>query len=367
MALMIDLLRTVISFLVVLGILVSVHEFGHYLAARLCGVHVEAFSIGFGRTLATWRDRAGTEWRLASLPLGGYVKLHGQEPLETVSAEDRARWIPGRAFQEKPVGARAIIVAAGPLANFVLAVVLFAALFATAGQPTVMPVVNSVVPGSAAAAAGLHPGDHIVVIGTTPIKTFADIQRLVEAEPGRTLTLSVVRAGKTIRLAVHTGAARVAGAERGVLGISGDTAAFRRLAPAAAIGQAVRESVSVGGATLGGVWQIITTRHGTAELGGPLRIAELSGQVAALGIASFVSFIAVLSINLGLLNLLPIPVLDGGHLLFFLAEAVHGRPLSARAQEIGLRAGLALLVCVFVFATWNDLAHLGMVRWVRSL
>ncbi len=364
---MIDLARTIVSFLVVLGILVSVHEFGHYLAARLCGVHVEAFSIGFGRSLATWRDRQGTEWRLAVLPLGGYVKLHGQEPLETVSAEERARWIPGRAFQEKPIGARAIVVAAGPLANFVLAVLLFAVLFATAGRPVVMPVVNTVVAGSAAASAGLRPGDHIVAIDAAPVRSFADIQRLIETRPDRNLTLSVVRGGRTISLAVHTGAARVGGTEHGVLGISGDTASFQRLAPEAAIAAALGESVSVGGATLNGVWQIITTRHGSAELGGPLRIAELSGQVAALGIASFVSFIAVLSINLGLINLLPIPVLDGGHLLFFLAEAVHGRPLSARAQEIGLRAGLALLVCVFVFATWNDLAHLGMVRWVRSL
>ncbi|HTU53943.1 MAG TPA: RIP metalloprotease RseP [Acetobacteraceae bacterium] len=364
---MIDLLRTIVSFLVVLGILISVHEFGHYLAARFCGVHVEAFSIGFGRSLATWRDRQGTEWRLAALPLGGYVRLHGQEPLETVTAEERARWIPGRAFQEKPVGARAIVVAAGPCANFVLAVVLFALLFATAGRPVVMPVVDTVVPGGAAAAAGLHPGDHIVAIGTTKVRSFADIQRLIEAEPDRNVTLSVVRGGHTISLPVHTGEARVAGTERGVLGISGDTAAFQRLAPGAAIAAAVSESVSVGGATLNGVWQIVTTRHGSAELGGPLRIAELSGQVAALGVVSFVSFIAVLSINLGLLNLLPIPILDGGHLLFFLAEALHGRPLSARAQEIGLRAGLALLVCVFVFATWNDLAHLGMVRWMKSL
>ncbi len=364
---MIDLIRSVVSFLVVLGVLVSVHEFGHYLAARLCGVHVEAFSIGFGKALATWRDRQGTAWRLAVLPLGGYVKLHGQEPLETVTPEERARWIPGRAFQEKPVGARAVVVAAGPLANFVLAVLLFAMLFATAGRPVVMPVVNTVMPGSAAAAAGLRPGDHIVAIDASPIRSFADIQRLIETRPEQNLTLSVVRAGRPISISVHTGETRVAGGERGVLGISGDTSTLERLAPFAAVTEAVRESVNVGNATLVGVWQIITTRHGSAELGGPLRIAELSGQVAALGIASFISFIAVLSINLGLINLLPIPVLDGGHLLFFLAEAVHGRPLSARAQEIGLRAGLALLVCIFVFATWNDLAHLGMVRWVKSL
>ncbi len=364
---MIDLIRTVVSFLVVLGVLVSVHEFGHYLAARLCGVHVEAFSIGFGRALATWRDRQGTAWRLAVLPLGGYVKLHGQEPLETVSAEERARWIPGRAFQEKPVGARAIVVAAGPAANFVLAFVLFAALFALAGKPVVMPIVNGVTAGSPAAAAGLHPGDRIVAVDAAPIRDFADIQHVIESRPDQTLTLSALRDGKPIRLVVHTGTTTVNGRAHGVLGISGDTSAFEPLGPGEAVAQAFHETVNVSGATVNGVWQILTTRHGTAELGGPLRIAELSGQVAALGVASLISFIAVLSINLGLINLLPIPVLDGGHLLFFLAEAVHGRPLSARAQEIGLRAGLALLVCIFVFATWNDLAHLGMVRWVKSL
>ncbi|MDA8050497.1 MAG: RIP metalloprotease RseP [Rhodospirillales bacterium] len=364
---MLDLLRTVVSFAVVLGVLISVHEFGHYLAARLCGVHVEAFSIGFGRALATWRDRRGTEWRLAMLPLGGYVKLHGQEPLETVSAEERARWLPGRAFREKPLGARAVVVAAGPIANFILAFVLFTMLFATAGRPVVQPIVNAVVPESAAATAGLKPGDRIVAIGRHPIGSFAEIQHLIEARPDRSLVLTVLRHGRTIHLSARTGATRLAGRRIGMLGISGNTTAFTRLGPLASLAAAGRESWTVGAVTLGGVWQIITTRRGSAELGGPLRIAELSGRVAALGIASLVSFIAVLSINLGLINLLPIPVLDGGHLLFYLAEALHGRPLSARAQEIGLRAGLALLLFIFVFATWNDLIHLGAVHWVRSL
>jgi regulator of sigma E protease len=364
---MLEFIRTVVSFLVVLGVLVSVHEFGHYLAARLCGVHVEAFSIGFGRALATWRDKRGTEWRLALLPLGGFVKLHGQEPIETVSVEERARWLPGRAFQEKPVRARAIVVAAGPLANFVLAVLLFTLLFATAGRPVVMPVVNNVLPASAAASAGLKAGDRILAIGGTQIRSFADIQRFVEARPDQALMLSVLRDGHDVRLAVHTGATVAGGRRIGVLGISGNTTTLERLGPAASVSAAVAESWTVGVATLAGVWQIITSQHGAAQLGGPLMIAELSGRVAALGVASLVSFIAVLSINLGLINLLPIPVLDGGHLLFYLAEAVHGRPLSARAQEIGLRAGLALLVCIFVFATWNDLMHLGVVRWVQRL
>lgn len=364
---MIDFIRTIVAFAIVLGILVSVHEFGHYLAARLCGVHVEAFSIGFGRALATWRDRAGTEWRLSVLPLGGFVKLHGQIPLELVSPEERAHWLPGRAFQEKPLASRAIVVAAGPIANFVLAFVLFLALFGIAGRPVVQPVVNGVVAASPAAAAGLKTGDRIVAVGTTPVKSFTDIQRLVEARPDQPLALTIQRDGRTLHILAHAGATVRAGHRIGELGISGETTAYMRLNPLAAVSAAGNESWNVTVATVDGVWQIVSTRHGRAELGGPIRIAALSGRVAALGIASLVSFIAILSINLGLLNLLPIPVLDGGHLLFYLAEALLGRPLSARAQELGLRAGIALLVFIFVFATWNDLMHLGVVQWVRNL
>lgn len=364
---MVDLVRTVVAFAVVLGILVFVHEFGHYLAARFCGVFVEAFSIGFGKPFATWRDRLGTEWRLAPLPLGGFVKMHGMEPVEIVTPEERARWLPGRAFQEKPLWSRAIVVAAGPIANFVLAVVLFFVLFATAGRPVIEPVVNGVVAQSAAAEAGVKPGDRIVAVGGKPVGSFADIQRFVEARPGQTFTLSVERAGHERTLSVHAGAEASGGRKIGVLGVSGDTTKLVRLGVGQSVRAALGESWLVTAETVQGVWHIIATRRGTAELGGPLRIAELSGRVAALGVASFVSFIAILSINLGLINLLPIPVLDGGHLLFYIAEAVLRRPLSARAQEIGLRAGLALIVCIFAFATWNDLVHLGVVHWMNKL
>jgi len=364
---MLDLVRTVVSFAIVLGVLVSVHELGHYFAARLSGVHVEAFSIGFGPALMTWRDRRGTEWRLSALPLGGFVKWRSEEPLETLQAEEGAQSMPGRAFQEKPVGVRAFVVAAGPVANFVLAFVLFIGLFATAGRPVVQPVIDTVTPGSAAAAAGLHPGDRIVAIDGNPVHSFTQIQDLVEARPDRPLGLTVLRHGQRVHLAARTGSTTRAGRRIGLLGISGDTTAFVRLGPVESVAAAGTETWNVSAVTLDGVWQIIASRHGASELGGPIRIAELSGRVAALGVANLVSFIAVLSINLGLINLLPIPVLDGGHLLFYLAEAVHGRPLSARVQELGLRAGLALLLFIFVFATWNDLMHLGVGHWVGSL
>lgn len=368
MHLSVDLLRTVVAFAVVLGVLVFVHELGHYLAARWRGVHVETFSIGFGQAIAAWTDRAGTRWKLSWIPLGGYVKLHGQERPEDVTEEVRAGWLPGRTFHEKSVLSRAIVVAAGPIANFVLAAVLFTLLFATAGRPVVQPVVGAVIAGSAAAHAGLQKGDRIQAINGTPTRTFADLQRIISSHPDKTLTLSIRRGEASITVPATIGEQHGAsGSETGVLGIRGGTTTFHRLDPVQAVGAGLGQTWKVTAETVGGIWQMVTGRRGAGEIGGPLRIAELSGEVAQLGAASLISFIAVLSINLGLINLFPIPILDGGHLLFYLAEALRGRPIPPRAQEYGYRAGFALLACLFVFATWNDLAHLGLFRWVASL
>ncbi len=359
-----DLFRTALSFIVVLGVLVFIHELGHYLAARWRGVQVDAFSIGFGQALATWTDRRGTVWKLAWIPLGGYVKLHGQERAEEVSEEQRARWIRGKTFQEKSVTSRAIVVAAGPAANFVLAAVLFTGLFASIGRPTTLPVVAEVMPGSAAAHAGLAPKDRIEAIDGTPIKTFEDLQRIITAHPDTRMTLTVGRDGASKTFSVTTEAQKQDGITVGLLGIRGGAIEYHRLPVPAAISAGVTETWHVTAETGRGVAQMIAGRRGTGELGGPLRIAQLSGEVAALGVASLVSFIAVLSVNLGLINLFPIPVLDGGHLLFYAFEAVRGRPLPPRAQEYGFRAGIALLAGLFVFATWNDLTHLGLFRWL---
>jgi len=366
-------IRTPVAFVIVLGVLVFIHELGHYLAARWCGVHVETFSIGFGRALATWKDRRGTAWKLAWIPLGGYVKLHGQERPEDVTAEARALRMPGRTFYEKPVGSRAIVVAAGPIANMVLAAVLFAGLFAVVGRPVALPEVGEVIADSAAASAGLQAGDRITAIDAAeaagqPVARFEDIQRIVVAHPGQRLVLHIRRGDAALDLPV-TPAARDEGGGRmiGVLGIRGGATIFERLPPWQAIPVGISQTWDVTEQTLAGVWQMLTSHQGVDELGGPLRIAQLSGQVAQLGLASLVSFIAVLSVNLALINLFPIPVLDGGHLLFFLAEVIRGRPLPLRAQEYGTRAGFALLIGLFVFATWNDLAHIGLFRWVAGL
>ena len=336
-------LNFAVPFVIVLGVLVFFHELGHYLAARWRGVHVEAISIGFGRALATWTDRRGTVWKLGWIPLGGYVKLHGQERPEDASAEVRARWQSGRTFHEKGVGSRAIVVAAGPVANFVLA-------------------------GSAAARAGLQTGDRIVAIDGQAITTFEDIQHIVAARPQQPLRLTISRDGQTQTLAVTTDAREQGGRRIGSLGVTANaTPDHHRLPPAQAVVAGVSHTYDVAAQTLAGLWGMITSGRGTEDLGGPLRIAQLSGEVAQLGFATLIEFIAVLSVNLGLVNLLPIPVLDGGHLLFFLAEALRGRPLPTRAVEYGFRAGFAVLVGLFVFATWNDLAHLGLVRWVAHL
>jgi regulator of sigma E protease len=359
--------RSAAAFVVVLGVLVFVHELGHYLAARWRGVRVETFSIGFGRAITSWTDRSGTVWKLAWLPLGGYVKLHGQERPQDVSEDVRAAWIHGHTFHDKPVMSRAIVVAAGPVANFLLAMVLFAGLFVAIGEPVALPVIGAVLPDSAASRAGLMVNDRIVSIAGDPIGTFEDLQHAITEHPGETLKMIIQRDGADQQLDVTT-EARDSGARKvGLLGVRGGAVEYRHVSVPAALLGGVTQTWTITRETFTGLAQMISGTRGTEELGGPLRIAQLSGQVAQLGVASLVSFIAVLSVNLGLINLFPVPVLDGGHLVFYLAEALRGRPLPQRAQEYGFRAGLAFLACLFVFATWNDLTHFGLFRWVVSL
>ncbi len=362
-----DFARNVGAFVVVLGVLVFVHEFGHYLAARWRGIHVETFSIGFGRALLSWTDRVGTVWKLAWIPLGGYVKLHGQERPEDVAPEVRATWQEGRTFHGKPVLSRAIVVAAGPVANFLLAAVLFSVLFATVGRPVSVPAVGEVLPDSAAAHAGMQAGDWVVSIDNAPVKRFEDLQRIVAANPDHAMDFRILRDGKLQDVqATPSSRAGSGGRQIGVLGIKGGAAAFTRLSPVKAIGAGFAQTWDVTVQTIAGLGQMLSGERGADELSGPLGIAQLSGQVASLGLASLVSFIAVLSVNLGLINLFPIPILDGGHLVFFFLEWLRGRPVPPRVQEFGFRAGFAVLAGLFVFATWNDLSHMGLFHWVRG-
>lgn len=359
-----DPFRTILAFLVVLGVLIFVHELGHYLAARWRGVHVERFSIGFGRAVASWQDRRGCEWRIGWIPLGGYVKMHGMEHAGDTQPEPGS-FRRGESFHEKSVGDRAIVVAAGPAFNFLLAAVLFAVLFATVGRPVGSTAVQTVVAGSAAERAGLLPGDRILSLDGERVSRFEELQRHVQPRAGQPIEV-LVRRGETEVKVVATPMARPEDG-RGMLGVTGGVLERERLDPFSALASGTWHMVSLSGQTLTGVWQMITGQRGSDEIGGPLRIAQLSGQVAEMGTVSLLTFIALLSINLALINLFPIPILDGGHLVFYAAEAIRGRPLTARAQEYAFRGGFALLITLMVLATWNDLTQLGVVRWVAGL
>lgn len=356
--------RTILAFMVVLGVLIFVHELGHYLAARWRGVHVERFSIGFGRAIASWRDKRDCEWRVGWIPLGGYVKMHGMEHAGEVQP-DPGTIRPGEAFHEKPVRDRAIVVAAGPVFNFLLAAVLFAAIFATYGRPMGSTAVQTVVAGSAAERAGIQPGDRIIGLDGEPVARFEQLQRYIQPRANQPVEVLIRRGEQEVKV-IATPAARAEDG-RGMLGITGGAIERERLDPASALLEGTWHMVVVSGQTLQGVWQMISGARGAEEIGGPLRIAQMSGEVAEMGLVSLLTFIALLSVNLALINLFPIPILDGGHLLFYAAEALRGRPLTARAQEYAFRGGFALLVTLMVLATWNDLTHLGIVRWVASL
>lgn len=362
-------------FLVVLTVLVFVHELGHYLVARWNGVRVEVFSIGFGPELFGWTDRATTRWKISAIPLGGYVKMFGDaDPASMPSADVRDMTAEERevAFHHKRLRQRAAVVAAGPIANFVFAIVALAGLFATLGQPFTPPQVGTVQVGSAAQAAGIEPGDIIASIDGTAIQRFEDVQRIVRLDPGHALSIVLHRGDKDVTVAVTPKLSEVTDRfgnkhEYGLLGIIGQGVQYVRYNPLTAVARAAGETGDIVVGTLQAVWQMIIGARSTDELGGPLRIAQMSGEVAQYGVSAILSFMAVLSINLGLINLFPIPVLDGGHLLFYAAEALRGRPLGQRAQEYGFRFGLALVLTLMVFATWNDLVHLRVVEFLKAL
>jgi regulator of sigma E protease len=357
---MIDTLRSILAFLIVLGVLVFFHELGHYLAARARGVVVEAFSIGFGPALLSWKARSGTVWKISALPLGGYVKMQGW------GDDEDAPKLPG-SFAAASLGSKALIVAAGPAANMVLAFALFAGLFLFDGKVVVQPVLSKVIAGSPAAQGGLLPGDRILTVGGHDIVHFDDMQALIAGHPDTEIIITFNRGGAVMTKQIMTGHKDEDGQEIGMLGIEGDQVSTIKLGPVAAVTAAGAETWNLTAETATGLYNLVLHGRGAHDLGGPLRIAQMSGKVAALGLPSLVSFIAMLSVNLGLINLVPIPILDGGHLLFYLGEAIYGKPIPKRAQEFGLRCGFALLLSLFVFTTVNDLTQLGAVHWVRHL
>jgi regulator of sigma E protease len=370
-----SLLGYLVPFLFVLTLVVFVHELGHFLVARWCGVDVKVFSIGFGRELFGFNDRRGTRWRFALIPLGGYVKFSGDADAAsagTDSAELRAMTPEERArsFPAQSIGERAAIVAAGPIANFLLAILIFGATVYAFGKPVLAPRVDQIVAGSAAERAGLRSGDLVVSIDGRPIASFAEMQRAISSRPGETLSIVVDRAGSLLTMPVTPVLVEQntpLGKQRlGIVGIQASrqpsdwTTQHYGLLESAKLG--VSETWYVVERTYDYLAKLVSGRESVDQLSGPIRIAQVSGIVAHnSGLMGLINLAAILSVSIGLMNLFPVPMLDGGHLVFYAVEAVRGRPLSDRAQEIGFRLGLGLVLMLMLFVTWNDLLH------VRSL
>ncbi|WP_454657092.1 RIP metalloprotease RseP [Bosea beijingensis] len=364
-----------LPFLFVLTIVVFVHELGHFLVGRWCGVDVKTFSIGFGRELFGFNDRHGTRWRFALIPLGGYVKFSGDadassapddDAVGRMSAQERAR-----SFPAQSLGERAAIVAAGPVANFLLAILIFAGSAFFFGKQVLIPRVDAVVAGSAAERAGLKAGDIVIAIDGQKVASFSDMQRIVSTRPEERLEVSIERDGGTVTLPVTPALTEMKtqlGTQRiGVIGVRASPRPedwkVQRFGLLESTKAGFVETWFVVTRTYDYIAKLVTGRESTDQLSGPIRIAQVSGIVASNGgLLGLINLAAILSVSIGLMNLVPVPMLDGGHLLFYLYEAVRGRPLSPRAQEIGFRVGLALVLMLMLFVTWNDIVHVrGML------
>jgi regulator of sigma E protease len=364
----------VIAFLLAIGPLVFIHELGHYWVARLFGVGAEQFSIGFGREITGWTDRRGTRWKVGWLPLGGYVRFVGDmnpssqpDPNIVVPPEERAV-----AFHYRPWWQRFLIVLAGPVANFLLAIAIFAAFFAVFGMPRTPAIVGQVQPNSVAAAIDLQPGDRIEAIAGQDVESFEDMRRIVSLRPGERVVILVERAERPLEIEATLGAREITDEfgqkfRIGLLGVLGGERVLEKLPMIQVIPQATSYTFALTRSMIDGLAQIITGRRSTKDLGGPLKMAQIAGQQASLGVFEFVQLIALFSINLGFINLLPVPMLDGGHLVFYAAEAVRRRPVSERAQDWAFRGGLALLLALLVFVTVNDLASFGLFERLGRL
>jgi len=357
-----------LSFLLVIGPLIFIHELGHYLVGRWCGVKADVFSIGFGHEIAGWTDRRGTRWKIGWLPLGGYVRFAGDmnpagQPSDewlSLPAAERAR-----TFQAKPLWQRFLIVAAGPVTNLLFAVLVFCGFVLALGEPRTPPVVAVVEAGSAAEQAGIRPGDRVVSIDGQSIGHFEDIGGLIIWRAGDELAVGLARDGRALTVTARP-KPKVErdrfGNEfrKGMLGIGPARQVMEPVALWEAPRAAVRLTWQIVTGTIEGLGQVISGRQSLKELGGPLRVAKFSGEQASLGPTAFIWFVAVISINLGFINLLPIPLLDGGHLLFYTIEGIRRKPLKPEAQEWAFKTGLAALLALMIFVTLNDLTSFGL-------
>lgn len=361
----------VLPFLVVISLIVFIHEMGHYLVGRWSGIKILAFSFGFGPELTGFTDKHGTRWKISAIPLGGYVRFYGDadaastpdfEGVANLSPEEQQRTFMGAALWK-----RAATVAAGPVANFIFAIVLLTGIFLSYGKYVSDPVVTDIKPGSAAEIAGVLKGDYLLALDGNPVETFDDVRRYVSVRPGLPVMLTVRRDGQPIELKVVPQLTEIKDQfgnkmEMGVIGILTSKAAGNMrivtFSPGGAVVEATRETWNIVTGTFDYIANLITGRMKADQLGGPIRVAQASGQVATLGIVALLHLAAVLSVSIGLLNLMPVPVLDGGHLLFYAIEALRGKPLGDMAQGVAFRIGMALVLSLMVFATWNDITSL---------
>ncbi len=356
----------IIVFLLVITVLVFVHEWGHFWVARKNNVHVDVFSIGFGPEIFGWNDKYGTRWKCCAIPLGGYVKMFGEgeqtsedDPAPELSEDEKAV-----SFHFKSIGQRAAIVAAGPIVNFIFAIFLFAVLAGVIGTAVPLAGAGKIVAGSAAEDAGFQSGDKIVSIDGQNIKYFSDLGRIVSSNPERPLSFLIERDGTAHTLvatpkSVKRDGQNTANPPVGVLGVHSDPNQIEitRQGPFSAIWVGTIRTYETSIQTLSFVGSMLAGNQSSDGLAGPIGIATIIGEVAQIGIEQVIYVMAMLSISLGLINLFPIPMLDGGHLAFYAIEAVIGRPLGAKTQEYGFRFGLILVMMLFVFVTWNDLVR----------
>jgi len=356
----------VVAFVCALGPLVFFHELGHYLVGRLFRVPAEVFSIGFGRELFGWTDKQGTRWKVGWLPLGGYVKFVGDMngASRPADLEDVPEDLRERAFQFRPVWQRFLIVLAGPVANFIIAILIFSAFFAFIGVPRTN-IVGAVERGSAAAVAGIQPGDRILAVAGRSTPTFDDIRNVVGVRPNERVIIQIKRGAGVEQLRVKLTADSSPDPfgdkiRRGLLGVYPTTQVLEPVSPLRAVPMAVDYTFRLTRSIVDGLLQIIRGQVSAKEIGGPIKIAQVAGQGASLGLLPFIELVALLSINLGFINLLPVPMLDGGHLFFYAVEAVRRRPVSSQALEWAFRGGLAVILALLVFATANDLGSVGV-------
>ena len=361
------------AFLFVITVVVFFHELGHFAVARFFNVTVDTFSIGFGRPIIQWTDRKNTRWKISWLPLGGYVKFLGDENSASIPDRDSFEKLPSdqraNAFQAKPLYQRALVVAAGPFANFILTVVIFTFSLLLIGRATLLTTIGEVKPHSPAAIAGLHVGDKITAINGHRVVTFEDLVLNVRAAKGGDLGIDYLRRGALLTAHLHAGsvtASNLFGDKYRYSGIgiapvyADSNARFSRVDPLDAVSTSVNETFGIVDMSMTYLWRIVTGRSGSDQLSGAVGIANASKQAASAGIMSLLQLIALISVSIGLINLFPIPILDGGHLLYYGCEAVLGRPVGERVQDLGFRLGLVLVLGLFVLAAWNDLTRLNL-------